>query len=411
MRRFVTYIQKTTKKIDAALKGKRELYAGYIQEMTDKLRSQLKTMNIAAVDIKGRAKHHYSIYRKMQRKKIGIDEIYDVIALRLLVNSTAECYACLSAVYDCWESIPQEFDDYIASPKPNGYQSIHTAIVGPGKQHMEIQIRTWEMHQFAEYGSAAHWLYKEAGKGKQSVQTSRELNYKNKLMWLHEVMGWQKEVGSQNKNMKALQSRLFDDRIYVFTPQGELKDFTQGATPLDFAYHVHTMVGHCCRGAKVNGHIVPLIYQLSTGDQIEVLTSKVPNPSRDWLSPHAGYLKTARARSKVRNWFRAQGSGTSVAPVEEVAQVVERVEKPPRLSIPKRAKHAATGRTPRIAIEGTSNLLTQYAKCCNPLLGDAIVGYITQRRGVVIHKRQCANLLRARQCHKDRVIRVRWTDN
>lgn len=270
----------------------------YLNKTIDILQQALDENGLSHSHIYGRAKHIYSIYRKMQRKNVSFEQIYDVMAIRVLVNTIEDCYTVLSIVHSLWEQIPSEFDDYIATPKPNGYQSIHTAVIGPEGKNLEVQIRTHEMHHDSEMGVAAHWRYKDG-----TLKRNRE----GKIAWLRQVLDWQKELMRGNDtNPYPLDKEIFEDRVYVFTPTGEIKALPLGATPLDFAYHIHSEVGHRCRGAKVNETIVPLNYQLKTGEQIEILTGKNPQPSRDWINPHLGYLKSSRARAKVHHWFKRQ---------------------------------------------------------------------------------------------------------
>jgi len=282
--------------ISKALKMRREDRERYIENMIQTLTTLFKAGGIENIEISGRAKHIYSIYRKMQKKDVGFEQLFDTSAFRILVPTLEDCYTALSIVHAEWPHIPEEFDDYIAKPKPNGYQSIHTAVAGPHKMNLEIQIRTYEMHEAAELGVAAHWKYKEGG--------SAPSSYEERINRLREVMDWQQELSPDDPDASTAYSKMFEDRIYVFTPNGDVFELPAGATPLDFAYHVHTEVGNRCRGAKVNGTLVQLTHQLKTGDRIEILTTKEDNPSRDWLNPTRGYLTTHHARAKVRHWFR-----------------------------------------------------------------------------------------------------------
>ncbi|MEM1244226.1 MAG: RelA/SpoT family protein, partial [Pseudomonadota bacterium] len=288
------------KEIASQVAMKRSERESYIGKIINSIDEQLKDHSISHYQIDGRAKHIFSIYKKMQRKNIGFDKVFDVIAVRILVKDIESCYAVLSLVHLMWQPIAAEFDDYINHPKPNGYRSLHTAVIGPQNKNVEIQIRTFAMHDEAELGVAAHWIYKE---GKQKKST-----YNDKIAWLRQIMDWQKEISpeEQANQPDTLTKQLFNDRIYVFTPRSEILDLPAGATPLDFAYLVHTEIGHRCKGAKINDHIVPLTYQLKTGDKIEVLTAKFPNPSRDWLNANLGYVKTSRAKAKIHLWFKKQ---------------------------------------------------------------------------------------------------------
>jgi GTP pyrophosphokinase len=425
----------------------------YIVQMSAELQDWITAAHIKKAEITGRAKHIYSIYRKMTRKHVGYDEIYDVNALRVLVPSIEDCYTVLSIVHTQWEPIKKEFDDYIATPKSNGYRSIHTAVIADEGRMLEVQIRTFDMHHESELGGAAHWRYKEGAQ--------QQAGYDAKIAWLRQVLEWQKELVGGTAATDKQHSTVFDDRAYVFTPDGKIIDLPQGATPLDFAYHVHSEVGHRCRGAKVNGHIVPLTSALHTGDRVEILTTKHPAPSRDWLNPHLGYLKTSRARAKVHHWLKFQDFDKNVAEGRAILdKELDRlgIEKPdydklaPRLNFKKSEDiFAALGcgdirlsqilngiqailePSKRIVeqlpikvnlkptsipsthsgiyIQGVGNLVTQFAKCCKPLPGEPITGYITtQGRGVMIHSQDCQSVLNAMQKHPERLIETTWGD-
>jgi GTP pyrophosphokinase len=408
------------------------------------LREALAAHGIAAT-VNGRAKHIYSIWRKMQRKGIGFGDLYDIRALRVLTGSVADCYAVLGVVHALWPIIPQEFDDYIARPKGNHYRSLHTAVIGPGGKTLEVQIRTEEMHRGAELGVAAHWRYKEGGSGDEA--------YEARVAWMRKLLEARAEGEDDSALLAELRSELAEDRVYLLTPKGEVIDLQAGATVLDFAYHVHSMVGHRCRGAKVNGRIVPLTHQPASGDRIEILTAREPAPSRDWLSPQLGYLNTASARGKVRAWFRREDLAASVAAGRQVLErearrlavpdeVLERL--PARLGrkgrddllvalalgeiataqltramleaqAPPPAAPAPPPRPPRapaqpgsLTVEGIGNLLTSLARCCRPLPGDEVTGYVTRDRGVTVHRADCVALARSRERNPERVIEVRW---
>ncbi len=275
----------------------------YIANVIQVVRAELYKAGLEA-EVTGRSKHIYSIWRKMQRKGVSFHALNDVRAIRILVSRTQDCYAALGVVHTLWRHIPKEFDDYIATPKENMYQSIHSAVIGPEGKNLEVQIRTQEMHKHAELGVAAHWTYKE---GKR-----HDVGYEQKITWLRQLLEWKDESVDAGDFIDRFKSEVFQDRVYVITPQGDIFDLPQGATPLDFAYHVHTDVGHRCRGARINGRIVPLTYELKNGEQVEILTTRVGQPSRDWLNPLLGYLKTSRARSKVRSWFKQQNHGLNV---------------------------------------------------------------------------------------------------
>ncbi|MGB1698478.1 MAG: RelA/SpoT family protein, partial [Nannocystaceae bacterium] len=293
--------------ISAHLAQRRDERNSFVQEAMERLSNALEPHGIRA-EISGRPKHIYSIYKKMQRKKLPFEQIYDVLAVRVLVEEISECYAVLGVVHGMYTPIAGEFDDYVARPKENMYQSLHTAVVGPTGRPLEIQIRTRDMHQFAEYGVAAHWAYKE---GRKTHTADREFNL------LRQLMDWQKQVTDPSQLAESLRNDIFQDRIYVFTPAGDVLDFPSGATTLDFAYRVHTLVGHRCRGARMNGHMVTLDTPLVTGARVEILTKKHPEPSRDWLNPHLGYLQTSTARHKVRHWFRKQGRDEAIVQGKE----------------------------------------------------------------------------------------------
>lgn len=414
----------------------------YITQVINLIKAQLTSTGIHA-DVAGRPKHIFSIWRKMQRKQLDFHQLFDIRAVRILVDNIADCYAALGLVHGIWQHIPGEFDDYIATPKGNDYRSLHTAVVGPKGKTLEVQIRTHEMHQQAELGVAAHWRYKEGGKGDQS--------YEKRVSWMRQLL----EAGDDEAMLAEFRSDFGDERVYVLTPRGEVKDLPQGATVLDFAYHIHTGVGHRCRGAKVNGRIVPLAYQLRTGERVEILTGKEPEPSRDWLSSDAGYLNTGRARAKVRGWFRKldfernlaagqdllekafrrHGLGkpdvtaqlavrfnmrssedliVAVATGEvspgQVIRFVTEGEQPKASGglIPTREEATPRSAPDDVMIEGVGNLMTSMARCCKPVMGDPIVGYITRGRGVTIHRADCKNALRLAHQDPSRVIEVDW---
>lgn len=418
----------------------------YIARFVGTLSEALKQANIEA-DISGRPKHIYGIWRKMSRKGRDFERIYDVRAVRVLVPTVRDCYAALGVVHSAWQHIPGEFDDYIATPKENNYRSIHTAVIGPEGKTVEVQIRTQDMHQQSELGVAAHWRYKEDKKHDQA--------FDRKIAWLRSLLEWKNEVAEATEFVDQFKSEVFSERVYVFTPKGNIVDLASGATPLDFAYHIHTDVGHRCRGAKVNGHMVPLTYALKTGDRVEVLTVKTGGPSRDWLSPHLGYLQTSKARTKVSSWFREQNYETVVAAGREAlerefdrlgltdvnyeklaqhlqfhkvddflaalgrgevrsAQIMHAVQaitepslREARPVIAPRG-HAARPKPGGVTIQGVGNLLSRMAKCCNPVPGDPIVGFITRGQGVTVHRQDCPNALRHHDEHGERLIEVSW---
>ena len=416
----------------------------HIAEIVDILRETLKEEGIQA-EVTGRPKHIYSIYKKMERKVVDFDQIYDVRGIRIIVNEVKDCYAALGIVHSLWTPIPGEFDDFIATPKDNMYQSLHTAMVAPGGKPLEVQIRTHKMHRTAELGIAAHWRYKEQ-------QAKRDMAFENKIAWLRSLMDWRQEVADAGEFVDSVKSDVFQDRVYVFSPKGEVFDLPAGSTPIDFAYLVHTEIGHRCRGGKVNGRLVALNYQLQSGDQVEILTTKRGGPSRDWLNPILNYTKTARARQKIRQWFRRQNR------TENMARGREQLEKElKRLGLnhdesyeriaglfgfskmddflaaigcgdinaqqiatkvlqAEREEHEEELKLPEVAppplppsgimVKGVGNLLTRLARCCNPLPGDDIIGYVTRGRGVTIHRKDCLNMLRREDT--DRFIEVDW---
>jgi len=430
------------KQIAKLLAEKRLDRENYIKDLIDQIKSALYKEHIES-QVTGRVKHIYSIWRKMLRKNIDFKEVFDVRAIRILVPQIQECYGALGVVHSLWQHIPKEFDDYIATPKENGYRSLHTAVIGPQGRTVEIQIRTFQMHQEAELGVAAHWLYKEGRKADQ--------NYQKKLNALRQLIDLSQQEQQSEFGNELLQEVL-EENVYVFTPQGEVIDLPKGSTPLDFAYHIHTDLGHGCRGAKVNGSIVPLNFQLSSGQQIEILSVKEGAPSRDWLNPNLGYLKTARARSKAHNWYKRQAKDENIRQGREMlekelkrmnlpfsglakllvqigvksledlfaqvgcgdirlGQIVNAyqrmmgVQDEPDVILPKLSKHSAFDS--EITIQGIGNLLCHFAKCCKPLPGDRIVGYITLGRGVTVHRQDCLNILEKPE-NEHRLIQVDW---
>jgi GTP pyrophosphokinase len=427
--------------IAKALKEKRDDRVDFIEGFQTTLQQELAKESIKA-EISGRPKHIYSIYRKMQRKDRGIEALYDIRAVRLLVDTVGDCYAALGIVHNLWSYIPGEFDDYIANPKDNDYQSLHTAVVGPEGKTVEIQIRTHEMHRHAELGVAAHWRYKEGG--------STPAAFEQKIRFLRQLL----EPADDGADLlDQIRDDFFEDRVYAISPKGDVIELCANATPLDFAYQVHTQVGHRCRGAKVNGRIVPLTYQIKNGDQMEIITGSQAQPSRDWLSPKLGYLAGARARAKVRSWFRHQDrdqhmrQGREIldrelarlnvrdVPMEAIASQLKYADVDAlcvalgagditSASIPTALQHIRgtelSGRIrPRrsrrkseagdaAAVSGVGDLLCNFARCCRPVPPEAIVGYITQGRGVSIHRQDCGNFLGLNQRHPERVLEISW---
>jgi GTP pyrophosphokinase len=418
----------------------------YVQTIISVLEAELAKQGIKA-EVSGRPKHIYSIWRKMQRKGIGFDQIYDVHGVRVVVSGVRDCYGALGAVHTLWSPIPGEFDDYIAMPKDNMYRSLHTAVVGTDGRPLEVQIRTSDMHQTAEYGIAAHWRYKEPGVRRDGV-------FEDKIAWLRRILDWREDVTDAYEFVDSLKTDVFQDRVYVFTPKGDIIDLPAGSTPIDFAYHVHTEVGNRCRGARVNGKLVSLNYQLVNGDQVEVITTKRGGPSRDWLNPNLNYVKTSRARSKIRRWFRQQDVEQNIATgrqvvekelrrlnislaYEELAKLFEfekvddflaaagyggvnsrqlankvlELERerqaeqlPTAVDLPK--KRAPVLPVDGMMVKGTGQLLTTLGRCCNPLPGESIIGYITRGRGITVHRADCPNILASPE--PERLIEVDW---
>ncbi len=417
----------------------------YIADVVAQLQSALTAQGIQA-EVNGRPKHIYSIISKMKRKNMEFSELYDIRAVRIQVKDVENCYAALSVVHELWPAIHSEFDDYIASPKPNGYQSLHTAVQGPRNLAVEVQIRTPQMHYDSELGVAAHWRYKE---NKQS-----ESGLDEKIAWLRQILAWKAELADSGELRQQFKNELLQDRVYVFTPQGKVIDLPKGATPVDFAYMLHTDLGHRTRGAKVDGSIVPLNYKLQTGQRVEILTTRIGAPSRDWLSPQLGYLKSPRARAKVRHWFATQNIETSIAEgrtildrelhrlgvtdlnQERLAQRLRynklddllaaigrdevkqsrialaiQQEAPAKVVLPAKTvaqKTAAPHTTPTgVLIEGVGGLTVRMAKCCKPEAHDRIVGYTT-RFGITLHRADCGFMQRVPQERRDRLLEAHW---
>jgi len=432
----------TYQQIAKALKEKRAEREEFIADVISTLQEELWNNGIHA-QIAGRPKHIYSIWRKMQRKNAALDQIFDIRALRVLVNDISECYTALGIVHNIWSYLPGEFDDYIANPKDNDYQSLHTALIGPEGQTIEVQIRSHDMHRHAELGVAAHWAYKE-GRGQKA-------GFERKIRVLRQLL---EPTATGGDLLDQLRGDVFEDRVYAVSPKGDVVEMPADSTPLDFAYHVHTQIGHRCRGAKVNGRIVPLTYKVQNGDKIEVITGKQPQPSRDWLSPQLGYLAATRSRTKVRNWFRerdkdqnkrhgrdildrelsrlnvrdipvdtiakqlklkdadamciALGAGdiTSAA----IASALQNLRKDDQTEVfrkrrQRRKKETASG---GVAISGVGDLLYNFARCCRPVPPEDISGYITIGRGVSIHRMDCGNFLSLQAKSPERVIEVDW---
>lgn len=387
------------RRIASALAEKRVDREQYIAEFCRSLEQMMRAAGIDG-EVYGRPKHIYSIHRKMDRKQLSFEQVFDLRAVRIVVATVPECYTALGLVHGAYTYIRGEFDDYIATPKDNFYRSIHTAVLGPEGKAVEVQIRTREMHDQAELGLAAHWRYKES--------RAHDVSYDRKIEWVRKLLEPQADGGTDRDFLDQVRSELFEDRVYALTPKGEVVDLPHGATPLDFAYHVHTNLGHRCRGARVNGRIVPLTRALANGEIVEIITHKHPQPSRDWLSETQGFLNSARARSKVRAWFRKLD--------EEAAQKAS--EKPGTAPEPATTAHAAPRRRMRarkstrspVLLEGVEDLPISFARCCAPVKPEPIAGYTTVGRGVTIHRADCAGLKRMAAARPDRLIAAAWTE-
>ena len=382
------------RRIATALKERRADREQYILALCEELRDALKAASIDA-EVYGRPKHIYSIYRKMHSKRLGFEELFDVRAVRIIVATVPDCYAALGVVHGRWHNVPAQFDDYIATPKENLYRSIHTAVIGPQQMSVEIQIRTREMHEQAELGVAAHWQYKEGG--------ARDREYARKIEWVRRLLEPVAAQDAERDFLERMRAQLFTDRIYALTPKGEVIELPRAATPLDFAYHVHTGLGHRCRGAKVNGRIVPLTYALKNGEIVEIIVGKEPAPSRDWLARDEGYLASSRSRAKVRAWFRKIDAAAPQTRPELAAAPTAARAAPLTAARPQSRARAG------IAIEGVGDLPLTIARCCGPARPQAIMGYVTLVRGVTIHRGDCASLARMRALKPERVLRVEWT--
>jgi GTP pyrophosphokinase len=433
-------------KIASLLDEKRVDRENYIEQVKEELKNSLEKHGLEC-SVSGRVKHIYSIWNKMHSKSLSYSQIYDVRALRIIANNVADCYAALGVVHSIWPNIPKEFDDYIASPKPNGYQSLHTAVFGPRAKVLEVQIRTQDQHDRAELGVAAHWRYKEG--------SAHDPGYEKKLNELRKVLSWQNDIAINGEAIEALRAEFFHDRIYVFTPEGDVIDLPQGSTAIDLAYQIHTELGHNCRGARTNGKIISLNKPLPNGVQVEILTAKNGAPSRDWLNPNLHYVITAKARSRISQWFKRQNRQQNVNDGRELVSkelrrlgfanvsIKELVTKIPdchsdeelyagvgcgdiRISQVIGALDKITGKKSNknhdtiagivvnnqnnhdFTIEGAGGLVSKLVKCCKPLPGDEIVGYITLGSGISIHRRDCANILNVREHKKDRLVEVSW---
>jgi len=426
----------------------------YMVSFVGHLSAELKVLEING-DVYGRPKHIYSIWKKMQQKSLDFEQLFDVRAVRVVVEKVQDCYSALGIVHTQWQHIAKEFSDYVATPKPNGYQSIHTVVLGPDGKSVEVQIRTKQMDDDAELGVAAHWRYKEGN------ASGKSNSFDDKVGWLRKILQWQDDVAESGELLDELRSQVFEDRIYVFTPGGDVIDLPMGATPLDFAYYIHSNVGHCCIGAKVFGKIVPFTHQLQTGDQVEILTSKQPNPSRDWLNPNLNYIYSSRARAKVQHFFKlldrdkyiVQGKelfdseiakhnfanidllaaakrfnmktvddlyaaiGTGNARLQQVvnhftqldSKLKPQAEIDPQSLVKQSAVNKVLAQDDNgITVSGVGNLLTHMAKCCQPVPGDYISGFITQGRGISVHRQDCEQLSSALKLQPERLVEVQW---
>ncbi|AUX71749.1 GTP diphosphokinase [Erwinia pyrifoliae] len=432
----------------------------YIDTFVQSLRTEIVKEGVKA-EVYGRPKHIYSIWRKMQKKSLAFDELFDVRAVRIVAERLQDCYGALGIVHTLYRHLPNEFDDYVANPKPNGYQSIHTVVLGPKGKTVEIQIRTRQMHEDAELGVAAHWKYKEGGVGGSARGAS---GHEERIAWLRKLITWQEEMSDSGEMLDEVRSQVFDDRVYVFTPKGDVVDLPAGSTPLDFAYHIHSDIGHRCIGAKIGGRIVPFTYHLQMGDQIDIITQKQPNPSRDWLNPNLGYVTTSRGRSKIHAWFRKQDRDKNIIAGRQILDneldhldinlkdaekvllprynynsldellaaigggdvrlnqmsnfLQSKLHKPSAEEEDREALRQLTQKTSnsvprskesgRVVVEGVGNLMHHIARCCQPIPGDDITGFITQGRGISIHRADCDQLADLISHAPERIVDAVW---
>ncbi|MBT0722553.1 GTP diphosphokinase [Rosenbergiella collisarenosi] len=435
----------------------------YIDNFVTQIRDMMSQEGVRA-EVYGRPKHIYSIWRKMQKKSLAFDELFDVRAVRIVAERLQDCYGALGIVHTLFRHLPNEFDDYVANPKPNGYQSIHTVVLGPKGQTVEVQIRTKQMHEDAELGVAAHWKYKE---GSTTPVGRGAAGHEGRIAWLRKLIAWQEEMADSGEMLEEVRSQVFDDRVYVYTPKGDVIDLPAGSTPLDFAYHIHSDIGHRCIGAKISGRIVPFTYHLQMGDQVEVITQKQPNPSRDWLNPHLGYITTSRGRAKVHAWFKKQDRDKNIlagkqildnelsqldiswkdaekfllprynmTSMEEILAAIgcgdirqnqmvnflqAKVYKPSAEEEDQKALEQLTQKSAnnqnarkdsgRIVVEGVGNLMHHIARCCQPIPGDDITGFITQGRGISIHRADCEQLAELINHAPERIVDAVWGEN
>jgi GTP pyrophosphokinase len=387
-------------RIAAALAERRVDREHYIEQVRTQLEAQLQRAGLAA-RVTGRPKHLFSIWKKMQRKHLDFEQLFDVRAVRIVVANVADCYAALGVVHGLWTYLPGEFDDYIATPKGNNYRSIHTAVIGPEDKSLEIQIRTSDMHEHAELGVAAHWRYKEGG--------ARDAGYERKIEWVRRLLEPATAGSDDSDFIDSVRSELFADRLYALTPRGDVIDLPRGATALDFAYHLHTQLGHGCRGAKMNGRIVPLNQPLVNGAVVEIISGRSGGPSRDWLSAESGFLASPRSRAKVRAWFHALDAQQAAGQTPTASPAPAPPEPAPdRIALTARQPRAPGSGRSAVDIEGVGDLPTTMARCCGPVPPDAIAGYLALGRGVTIHRERCASLARMRKVRPERVLKVEW---
>jgi GTP pyrophosphokinase len=432
--------------IAGMLDATREARESYVARVKDTLSEELVKQDVKA-EIWGRAKHIYSIFQKIEKYASvsrSASEIYDLVAVRIMVETVTDCYSALGAVHGLWRPLPGTFDDYIANPKESMYQALHTTVLSLDARPLEVQIRTYEMHHTAEYGVAAHWRYKEGSK--------QDLRYEERLAWLRQLLEWQREIAHAEDLVEAVKSDIFQDQVFVFTPKGQVKDLPKGATPIDFAYRIHTDLGHMCVGAKVNGRLVPLNRELNNGDVVEVMTSRSSKgPSRDWLNPNLGHVRTSHARGKIRQWFKRQEReeniargremlekelhrlGVNLSDIQEellrrfrfddledfllrvgygeistrqIATKLAPLLQPEEITVDAPEVPARATYTTSVRVLGTGDLLTRLSRCCNPVPGDDILGYVTRGEGVAIHRSDCRNILN--EDERERLVDVEW---
>ena len=425
------------RRIVTLLAARRAQRENFIAQVTDILKKELDKAGLRA-ELSGRPKHIYSIHQKMERGR-DFNDIYDLLALRVLVNTVPDCYSVVGIIHSLWHPIPEEFDDYIANPKPNGYQSLHTAVMCFGTTPLEVQIRTREMNYNDEYGVAAHWRYKQGQKA--------DLHFEEKIGWLRQLVEWHRELSGSEEFLESVKTDIFIDQVFVYTPKGDIKDLPRGSAPLDFAYRVHTELGHRCIGAKVNGRLVPLDYELKNGDVVDIMSTKgEKGPSLDWLNPHLGFVRTSHAKEKIRQWFKRQERAENIERGRQILDkelrhlgiTIEREElaelcnfsnaedflaaigyggiSTHQIATKLAAKEEAPKAIPEVAprkpvpstvhVLGVGNLVTHLAQCCHPVPGDKIIGYITRSRGVTIHRQDCQSV--QHEDEKDRLVPVEW---